>query len=287
MPLLSYLSGCATLVRLELGSFKFPLINFCADYRVTRNDNLLQRLPWTSWIVADEDPRVGLFRHPDIYLRSLAHLEHSLPLCQLQPQLIPPRATLTYWFPSPLLHTSACAAEHLCDTDSRSTSAAPDDKDLYQCPILFFEKRVRAGPANACSQEASNRSDKLTLISNADLKLLPTLEQLLRDYDPTVQHLDSFMARTFNFPALEELILKNCRYPVRELIDMGFIVRLVRHFTRFRESDAPDSPTHLRLVDLRDTDLFENYPELRLMSLLAPHIEFLADDEPPAPEEYY
>lgn len=108
---------------------------------------------------------------------------------------------------------------------------------------------------------------------------LPTLEQLQSNYDPTVQHLDSFMLRIFYFPALEELVLKNCNEQ-KALWRESFVVRLVRHLTLFRESDAPDSPTRLRCVDLRYTNVFEGSPAVRLMSLLAPHVKFIADPEP-------
>ena len=114
---------------------------------------------------------------------------------------------------------------------------------------------------------------------------LPTLEQLQTSYDPTVQHLDSFMRHFFVF-ALEELILKNCKEQEGWVSDYGFVneesfvVRLVRHLTRFPESDVPDSPTRLRRVDLRGSNLFEGSSAARLLRLFALHVVFITDPEP-------
>ena len=104
---------------------------------------------------------------------------------------------------------------------------------------------------------------------------LPILEQLLRDYDPKTQHLDSLLMRNFYFPSLEQLVLKNCKESPN---GQSFVLRLVRHMTRFRESDVPDSPTRLRHVDLRGTNLFEGSSAVQVMRLLAPHVEFYVDD---------
>lgn len=148
--------------------------------------------------------------------------------------------------------------------------------ELYECDA--------ASGACSSSKEASGQLPEREVI---DMEELPTREQMLRDYDPSVQHLDAFLMRHFHFPALEQLVLRNCleRYHYNwsynaDCIKRKFLVRFVRHLTRFRESDAPDSQTRLRLVDLRCTNLYEEDSAVRLMRLLAPHVEFIADFKP-------
>ena len=192
---------------------------------------------------------------------------------------IPARATpadsppLTFEFASPV----GQLAESLC------TQVILDESK--QNPITKFECND-TGSASASTMNISALSARTMHKANDDVNDLPTLEQLQTSYDPTVQHLDSFMMRHFFFPALEELILKNCKEQEGWISNYGFVngesfvVRLVRHLTRFRESDDPDSRTCLRRVDLRGTNLLEGSSAVRLMRLLAPHVQFIADPEP-------
>ena len=154
--------------------------------------------------------------------------------------------------------------------------------------LLDDETKQKSLECNETAGANSSAASSMTSLQKQhkdsdDMNDLPTLEQLQSNYDPTVQHLDSFMMRTFYFPALEELVLKNCEEQDGWITGYGdvtgFVVRLVRHLTRFRESDAPDSPTCLRRVDLSDTSLFDGRSAMRLMRLLAPHVEFIADPE--------
>ena len=59
----------------------------------------------------------------------------------------------------------------------------------------------------------------------------------------------------------------------------SFVVRLVRHMTRFRKSDQLDSPTRQLRVDLRGTNHFEESSAVGLMRLLAPHVKCITDPE--------
>lgn len=244
--------------------------------------------------------------HIDIYREALEEFEsrhRHLSLGELWSRLIPTRVVPNVQ-PSTALTSavqstaSACPVPHQAESStSTSFSLLPpaakgsrparheeeteeqsDDSDEH-------EERGAAGPSQG-SEPFEERAPRV----HVNVEDLPTYEELLRDYDPTTQHLDSFIRRTFDFPALEELILTKCKEHEKfnsdfefEYID-SFVVRLVRHLTRFRDSDAPDSSTRIRLVDLRDTNLYEENPEVRLMRLLAPHVKFLADPKP-LPEE--
>ena len=200
----------------------------------------------------------------------------SVSLGELLTRFIPARATpadaqpLTFEFASPVGQLA----------ESLFTRVILDESK--QNPITKIECNETGG---ASAMDISDLSAKTTHKANDDVNDLPTLEQLKTSYDPTVQHLDSFMMRHFFFPALEELILKNCKEQKGWVSDYGFVedesfvVRLVRHLTRFRESDVPDSRTHLRRIDLSGTNLFVQSSAVRLMRILAPHVEFIADPE--------
>lgn len=257
-------------MRLELGFFEFPLINLSASCRISD----VEEARWRRRLIPDPNNWppghiLGLFLKKgeanllfmDIYSQAAEEFKNSqISIGELHNCLIPPRALAADWLPLPL--------------SSADVSSSSAESSVNQT-LEFVVDEARAVGANQLEQ--SNRS-KVKRKARDDL---PTYEQLKTAYNPSRQHLDIFMKRTFNFPGLEQLILKNCReYNIGSL----FLVRLLRHLTRFREANAPDSPTRIRLVDLRgikfDKDISST--EFQLLPLLAPHVQFLIDSVQPS-----
>lgn len=243
------------MARLKLSFSEFPLVKLIAPYKINSN--------------AASPSVLRYHYHKDHYEQILKDIDASrVSLTELQSQFIPARATTT--------------RIRVPRTYSRSSLCLTNNSTIDQCEVADASATAASNVLENQYQTHIHKSDAATV----NQKELPSLEQLLRDYDPTEQHLDPLMTRTFYFPALEELFLKHCKeyrgsIPRPRFANRpNFMVRLVRHLTRFRERDANDSPTRLRRVDLRDTGIYEGSSEVRLMRLLAPHVEFLVDRKP-------
>lgn len=238
-------------MRLELVNIQFPkVVDLSAKYQITESGATTART----------------HQHADIYQQALEDFDSTQTLGELQSRLIPPRASPTdacHHFHSrpPVLWGNWFRLYRLALNVANHNTNTTSTTELEKCD--------EANGARATSAVASD-SDQQTI----EYEDLPTLEQLVRDYDPSVQHLDSFMLRHFYFPALEELVLKNC---VEQAFGQSFLARLVRHLTRFRESDAPHSQTPLRRVDLRGSKIYDEDSAVRLMGLLAPNVKIMAE----------
>lgn len=236
---------------------------------------------------------VHLYTHKDIYEEIIEDFDASrISLSELRARFIPPRATaiaapntVSTSYSSSSAYSPAESQSAECE--SHTSMARLDESPQSSLEVSEFDEPcgTAASNGNRCSSVASADVDSTAHSSKEDEKL-PTLEQLLSDYNPTVQHLEPLMTRTFSLPALEELVLTNCKERGGAFSGapfgnkQGFVVRLVRHLTRFRENDAPDSPTRLRRLDLRATCLSDGSSHVRLMRLLAPHVEILAARKP-------
>lgn len=247
----------------------------------------------TELAESSDSHSVHLYTHKDIYEEIIEDFDASrISLGELRARFIPPRAT-------------AISAPNTVSTSYSSSSAYPPAESQSAECESHSVARLDESPQSslevsecdeACGTAVASNGNRRSSVASADVdstahsskedEKLPTLEQLLSDYNPAVQHLEPLMTRTFSLPALEELVLTNCKerggaFSGAPFGDkQGFVVRLVRHLTRFRESDAPDSPTRLRRLDLRATCLSDGSSHVRLMRLLAPHVEILAARKP-------
>lgn len=275
-PRLRFISGCPTLTRLKLSFLKFPLVDLrVAPFRDSNPNELRYKCS---------------FLYGDIYEEAINGLEASrVTLDELRTRFIPLRATpaataIAQRSQTASTSTSTCPVGLL--TQSLSSEARLEDSSSPHgppAPLIgndWEEIGGAAATANASemaklgsetSKHKQIRKDQI----EEEQKQQPTLVQRYSEYDSTVQHMDSLLMRIFDFPALEQLELSGQVPGAPFVTRQSFLVRLVRHLTRFRETDAPDSPTRLRRVDLSDTGLFEHNSSVRLMRLLAPHVEFI------------
>lgn len=184
--------------------FRFPLINLSASCRISD----AEEARWRRRLIPDPNNWppghiLGLFLKNgeanllimDIYSQAAEEFKNSqISIGELHNCLIPPRALTADWLQLPL--------------SSADVSSSSAESSVNQT-LEFVVDEARAVGANQLEQ--SNRS-KVKRKARNDLKDLPTYEELKTVYNPSRQHLDTFMKRTFNFPGLEQLILQRVQY---------------------------------------------------------------------------